>query len=175
MLRLSATALRRTSTVFRCFSTTTGSVKWYNRKKAYGFVLADPESGVEGDIFIHRNNISGASNDQPMGLPFLVKDERVQFELSTTDDKQLALNLKKEDGSLIPVFRELYTENFKKGTKSAMGRAIYDILDNDVMSEEDKVSRIMQEFEQAKNRVEELEAQKVAAEQAAESEKEEAV
>lgn len=49
----------------------TGIVKWFDDKKAYGFIVLE---GV-GDVFVHQSNI--LSDD----FRTLVKDETVEFDL----------------------------------------------------------------------------------------------
>jgi CspA family cold shock protein len=47
----------------------TGTVKWFNRDKGYGFIARD--SG--GDVFVHYSEISGG------GYRTLEEDSRVSF------------------------------------------------------------------------------------------------
>ena len=47
----------------------TGTVKWFNESKGYGFIARD--SG--GDIFVHYSGISGA------GYRVLVEGQRVEY------------------------------------------------------------------------------------------------
>ena len=49
----------------------TGTVKWFNDAKGYGFIA--PEGG-DKDLFVHHSNISGD------GFKSLVEGARVQFE-----------------------------------------------------------------------------------------------
>ena len=49
----------------------TGTVKWFNDAKGYGFI--SPEAGGK-DLFIHHSNIAGS------GFKSLVEGARVQFE-----------------------------------------------------------------------------------------------
>jgi len=51
---------------------TTGSVKWFNNAKGYGFINAD---GSSEDIFVHYSQIVKD------GFKTLEPDESVQFEL----------------------------------------------------------------------------------------------
>jgi CspA family cold shock protein len=54
---------------------TTGSVKWFDRKKGYGFIV-----GPEGqDVFVHYSSI------QADGFRSLRDGEKVQYELVQTD------------------------------------------------------------------------------------------
>jgi cold shock protein len=49
----------------------TGTVKWFNEQKGYGFI--QPESG--GDVFVHISAV------QQAGLTSLQENQRVSFEL----------------------------------------------------------------------------------------------
>lgn len=49
----------------------TGTVKWFNEQKGYGFIT--PEDGGE-DLFIHHSNI------QMDGFRTLVEGQRVEFD-----------------------------------------------------------------------------------------------
>ncbi|MEW2581053.1 cold-shock protein [Streptomyces syringium] len=53
----------------------TGTVKWFNSTKGYGFISPDSSQGSETDIFVHHSNI-----DMP-GYRFLQERQRVQFEV----------------------------------------------------------------------------------------------
>jgi CspA family cold shock protein len=53
---------------------TTGSVKWFDCKKGYGFII-----GPEGqDVFVHYSSIAGD------GFKFLRQGEEVEYELRST-------------------------------------------------------------------------------------------
>jgi cold shock protein len=49
-----------------------GTVKWFNEQKGYGFIMQD--SG--GDVFVHYSGIEGS------GFRCLTEGERVQFEIT---------------------------------------------------------------------------------------------
>jgi len=53
-------------------STTTGTVKWFNESKGYGFIQQD--SGP--DVFAHHNAISGS------GFKTLAEGQRVEFNVT---------------------------------------------------------------------------------------------
>ena len=55
----------------------TGTVKWYNPTKRFGFI--EPEEG-DKDIFVHVTAVEAA------GLSTLHEGQKVQFELSTGED-----------------------------------------------------------------------------------------
>lgn len=49
----------------------TGTVKWFNDSKGYGFIA--PEQG-DKDLFVHHSNIAGS------GFKTLVEGAKVQYE-----------------------------------------------------------------------------------------------
>ncbi|MGK5090155.1 cold-shock protein [Bdellovibrionota bacterium FG-2] len=49
-----------------------GSVKWFNDSKGYGFIQAD---GVEREVFVHYTAITGE------GFKTLAEGQKVDFEL----------------------------------------------------------------------------------------------
>ena len=51
----------------------TGTVKWFNEKKGYGFIVPD---GMELDVFLHYSVI------QTEGFKTLAEGEKVQFEMT---------------------------------------------------------------------------------------------
>ena len=64
----------------------TGTVKWFNATKGYGFIA--PEDG-SGDVFVH---ISAVQNS---GMRDLKEDQKVTYELETgKNGKTSAVNLK---------------------------------------------------------------------------------
>jgi CspA family cold shock protein len=62
----------------------TGTVKWFNQKKGYGFIIQE-EGGEE--IFVHFSAISGE------GYKTLEAGDRVQFEVSTGEKGPQAINV----------------------------------------------------------------------------------
>ncbi len=63
----------------------TGTVKFFNSEKGYGFIA--PETG-EGDAFVHISAVERA------GMTTLNKDQRVSYELETDRrGKTSAVNL----------------------------------------------------------------------------------
>lgn len=64
---------------------TTGTVKWYNSAKGYGFI--QPDDGGK-DAFVHISAVERA------GLPNLHEGQKVEFELTPgRDGKSSAENL----------------------------------------------------------------------------------
>lgn len=63
----------------------TGTVKWFNTQKGYGFI--QPSDGSR-DVFVHITAL------QKAGITNLVEGQRVTFELVTERGKTSAGNLK---------------------------------------------------------------------------------
>jgi CspA family cold shock protein len=51
----------------------TGTVKWFNEKKGFGFIVPD---GEDQDVFVHYSAI------QADGFKTLAEGDKVQFEIS---------------------------------------------------------------------------------------------
>ena len=64
----------------------TGTVKWFNTTKGYGFIA--PDDGGK-DVFVHISAVERS------GLTGLADDQKVSFELlAGRDDRQMAGDLK---------------------------------------------------------------------------------
>ncbi|WP_431861645.1 cold-shock protein [Azospirillum sp.] len=64
---------------------TTGTVKWFNTTKGYGFIA--PEAGAK-DVFVHITAV------QRSGLHGLAEGQRVQFEVARgANGKDAAVNI----------------------------------------------------------------------------------
>ena len=50
----------------------TGTVKWFNDQKGYGFIA--PDDGGQKDLFVHFSNVAGD------GFRTLVEGAKVEFE-----------------------------------------------------------------------------------------------
>lgn len=66
----------------------TGTVKWFNTTKGYGFITPD-EGG--SDVFVHISAVEQA------GLAGLNDDQKVKFDLEENRGKQAATNLELAD------------------------------------------------------------------------------
>ena len=63
----------------------TGTVKWFNAQKGFGFI--QPEGGGN-DVFVHITAVQAA------GLRDLAENQRVTYEVVTERGKQAAANLR---------------------------------------------------------------------------------
>lgn len=64
----------------------TGTVKWFNTKKGYGFIAPD-EGG--NDVFVHVTSV------EQSGLAGLADNQKLEFELQDgRDGRPVAANLK---------------------------------------------------------------------------------
>ncbi len=63
----------------------TGTVKWFNPTKGFGFIVPDDGSN---DVFVHISAVEKA------GLRGLVEDQKIEFDLEENRGKQAATNLK---------------------------------------------------------------------------------
>jgi CspA family cold shock protein len=63
----------------------TGTVKWFNTKKGFGFITPD-EGG--GDVFVHITAVEDA------GLSTLNEGQKVAFDVANDKGKTKAVNLK---------------------------------------------------------------------------------
>ena len=64
----------------------TGTVKWFNSSKGYGFIT--PDAGGQ-DIFVHISAVEKA------GMRFLNENDKVSYDLVTEKGKTYAGNLTK--------------------------------------------------------------------------------
>jgi CspA family cold shock protein len=64
----------------------TGSVKWFNSQKGYGFI--QPTGGGSKDVFVHISAVERA------GLNTLNEGQHVEFELEENRGKSSAVNLR---------------------------------------------------------------------------------
>jgi CspA family cold shock protein len=65
----------------------TGSVKWFNSQKGYGFI--QPQDGGAGrDVFVHISAVERA------GLSTLNEGQQVDYEIESSRGKTSAVNLK---------------------------------------------------------------------------------
>lgn len=64
-----------------------GTVKWFNSKKGYGFILPTEGSGGK-DVFVHISAVERA------GLGALNQGQKISYEIATERGRSVAVNLK---------------------------------------------------------------------------------
>jgi CspA family cold shock protein len=64
----------------------TGTVKWFNDEKGYGFIT--PDEG-DRDLFVHHSGINGS------GFKTLAENSKVSYEEETGDKGPKAVNVTK--------------------------------------------------------------------------------
>ena len=64
--------------------TQTGTVKWFDNKKGYGFIT--PEDGGK-DLFVHHTSL------QMEGYKTLTDNQTVSYEVGTSDKGEVATNV----------------------------------------------------------------------------------
>eukprot|EP00978_Attheya_sp_CCMP212_P017668 scaffold47334_cov43-Attheya_sp.AAC.2 len=130
----------------------TGTVKFYDRAKAYGFVAVDDDAILE-DLFVHRADmvIVGGERYREDGMildirhPYLNRLERIRFDIaSSPNGKRRATNVTDESGAALPRFRDTYLENSVKRMKMKFGVEAYDQL------VQGNVEEVMKLFERTK-------------------------
>ena len=66
----------------------TGTVKWFDNKKGYGFITLDPGQARDGDVFVHWTCIN---SDQKFKK--LDEGQKVEFVIRTRDGRTVAENV----------------------------------------------------------------------------------
>jgi CspA family cold shock protein len=66
----------------------TGTVKWFNPTKGYGFIQPQGGGGGGKDVFVHISAVEKA------GLTTLNEGQHIEFEIEDNRGKSSAVNLK---------------------------------------------------------------------------------
>ena len=83
--RITSRGIRLEKRVYGDADMATGTVKWFNPTKGYGFI--QPDSGGS-DVFVHVTAV------QKAGLQGLDENAKVEYELETQRGKTAAVDLK---------------------------------------------------------------------------------
>lgn len=135
----------------RDMATYTGTVKFYRRQQAFGFIQVDggndeDDGAVQSEVFVHRNSISARDDAEGnIYYPFLRTDERVAFEIeagSGGDGRPVAKDVTFEDGSIVPTVRQGYALGYRKGVTKRFGEKLFDIMDSGEKTDEELLQLI---------------------------------
>jgi cold shock CspA family protein len=121
----------------------TGKVKFYLRDKAYGFIV--PDENAMDEVWVHRTSLDTPhSPDEFPTRPYLQKDERVKFRMeeAAVGQSSKAIDVLFENGRQVPLFRKNYHAAVLKGEMQRLGEAVYDILQEDDLSDEQRLEQI---------------------------------
>jgi cold shock CspA family protein len=121
----------------------TGKVKFYLRDKAYGFIV--PDDGVVDEIWVHRTSLDTPHSPEEFPTrPYLQRDERVKFrvEKAAAGQSSKATGVRFENGRQVPLFRKNYHAAVVRGEMQRLGEAVYDILRQDDLSDDDRLEQI---------------------------------
>jgi len=66
-----------------------GIVKWFNEKKGFGFIT--PDEGGD-DLFVHHTNI------EMQGFRTLKEGQKVEFDVTTGEKGNVAVNVRPAEG-----------------------------------------------------------------------------
>ena len=117
-------SLYLTSRRFLSSTRQTGTIKFYYRKKAYGFIT--PDNGM-ADIFVHRSGISSSKTEDLMH-PFLRKGERVSYEMEerpTETRAPQATEVRWVNGNEIPPLRPSFYVHELEKVYHMLGEAVW--------------------------------------------------
>lgn len=67
---------------------TTGTVKWFNKTKGYGFIAP---AGGKKDVFVHITEL------EKNGIATLEENQKVTFEIAMSRGKEAATNIQLAD------------------------------------------------------------------------------
>jgi cold shock CspA family protein len=160
----------------RCLSSSespqhlTGKVTFYNRAKAYGFVIPDgveqkvnPDGSMEGQVYVHRTGIvSDLSVEESSMYPFLRAGERIRFTVSHTtpsynDNKEIpqdavgkprAVQVTWLDGTPIPPLRPNYLISVQGTSVQQLGLEILEYVEQ--LNDDDSATATIDPEEQLK-------------------------
>ena len=110
-----------------------GTVKFYMRNKAYGFVIPDKPALVGGskDVWVQRTSFDTPHSPEEFPIrPYLYKNERVKFRFEPAPEggSPKATDLVFENGRQIPLFRKNYAAAAIKGECSRLGESVLEIM-----------------------------------------------
>lgn len=123
-----------------------GTVKFYLRDKAYGFIIADDPIQGASELWVHRSSFDTEhSPEQYPTRPYLLKNERVKFrveEAADSSQSHKAIDVVFENGRQVPLFRKNYHASVTRGEMQRLGEAVMQVLSDNELSETVQLERI---------------------------------
>ena len=128
----------------------TGTVKFFDRKKQYGFITVD--GNPDDLLFCHVNAVKTipVEGEQFSALP--PRGARVQFKFDVNEEgKPCAKDVTLEGGKCIPPFQGgSYLDQYAKMRKTQFGYEVFDIMDS-VTDQGEMETKIVEAFQKAKS------------------------
>jgi len=112
----------------------TGSIKFYIREKAYGFIIPDDiKAAGSADIWVHRTSFETPhSIEEHPTRPYLYQGERVKFRVKKVKGPTpQAMDLTFANGEIVPLFRRNYAESVIKGVHQRIGDYLIETIQNE--------------------------------------------
>jgi len=78
----------------------TGSVKWFDTAKGFGFIVPDEGQGTN-DLFVHQTDV------QRVGFRFVDENDAVQYDVEEDSRGARAVNVRMPSGEIFPEGRPL--------------------------------------------------------------------
>lgn len=114
-----------------------GTVKFYLRSKAYGFIV--PDSDPTSEIWVHRTSIDTPHSVEEFPTrPYLMKGESVKFRVEPGPQGQAdkAVDVRFLNGRQIPLYRKNYHASVVRGEMQRFGETVFELLKQDSSVEE---------------------------------------
>jgi len=135
----------------RTFSTMAGTVKFYNREKAFGFIEPD---GGGADIYVHRTGIiSPLTAQESVSFPYLRQGERIRFNSVPSEGRNSAVQVTWLNGNPVPPLRRGFRAHNIERAKSVLGDQVYGILEDESMSPEEQYLKVLDAYAFAQSTV----------------------
>lgn len=129
----------------------TGRVKFYDRKRLYGFITIDSDTtqrnNTPQEVFVQRRQIvsPNLTFDESPFNPFLVKGDRVRFKVrldEENDNKPVATEVTSETGKPVPPLRDTYLRTKIKYLQAELGEYVHAIMKDKKSPPEEQWQRV---------------------------------
>lgn len=113
-----------------------GRVKFYDRKKYYGFV--QPEKSPRHDVFFHRQDfVTNLPFQAFPENPMVFKGETIRFRLEFEEEgRAVAREITQADGTPLPPIKNGYLKNRIREAHLILGRQVHHAMVQDITQEE---------------------------------------